>query len=167
MFVGFSLLIFSVIWQLVKRISLGYSCLLRKSCHWLVYLSRLVPKLSASPPRYPLNLKQRFFSFLFFSSRTLRLVGVLVPDQGWNSCPLQWKHGVLTTGPPGSSPKVLFFWVTHLICPDNFVLFQNFLLLLFFIVFLVIKGYSWSREPLYIFRVLIREGRNSCIHLKY
>ena len=22
-------------------------------------------------------------------------------DQGWNPCPLQWKHGVLTTGLPG------------------------------------------------------------------
>ena len=29
--------------------------------------------------------------------------GILVPDQGSNSCPLQWKHGALTTGPPGKS----------------------------------------------------------------
>ena len=25
------------------------------------------------------------------------------PSQGWNPCPLQLKHGVLTTGPPGKS----------------------------------------------------------------
>ena len=25
------------------------------------------------------------------------------PHQGWNLCPLQWKCGVLTTGPPGKS----------------------------------------------------------------
>ena len=25
------------------------------------------------------------------------------PDQGSNLCPLQWKCGVLTTGPPGKS----------------------------------------------------------------
>ena len=29
------------------------------------------------------------------------------PDQGLNLCPLQWKHGVLTTGPPGKSGKVI------------------------------------------------------------
>ena len=27
------------------------------------------------------------------------------PDQGSNPCPLQWKHRVLTTGPPGKSRK--------------------------------------------------------------
>ena len=26
-----------------------------------------------------------------------------VPDQGTNLCPLQWKHGVLTTGLQGKS----------------------------------------------------------------
>jgi len=28
-------------------------------------------------------------------------------DQGWNPCPLQWKHAILTTGPPGK-PRVSF-----------------------------------------------------------
>ena len=28
------------------------------------------------------------------------------PDQGSNPCPLHWKHGVLTTGPPGSLKSV-------------------------------------------------------------
>ena len=31
-----------------------------------------------------------------------RHVGPLFPDQGSNPCPLQWKCGVLTTGPPGT-----------------------------------------------------------------
>ena len=26
-------------------------------------------------------------------------------NQRWNPCPLQWKHRVLTTGPPGNSPS--------------------------------------------------------------
>ena len=30
------------------------------------------------------------------------------PDQGSNLCPLHWKGGVLTTGPPGKSKKSLF-----------------------------------------------------------
>ena len=25
------------------------------------------------------------------------------PNQGWNPCPLQWKQGILTTGPKGSA----------------------------------------------------------------
>ena len=31
-------------------------------------------------------------------------VGSYLPDQGLNPCPLHWKYGVLTTGPPGSPP---------------------------------------------------------------
>ena len=37
--------------------------------------------------------------------------GILVPwprNQGSNSCPLQWKRTVLTTGPPGNSGKDIF-----------------------------------------------------------
>lgn len=30
--------------------------------------------------------------------------GISVPQPGYNPLPLQWKHGVLTTGPPGESP---------------------------------------------------------------
>ena len=29
--------------------------------------------------------------------------GSSFPNQGWNPCPLQWKCGILTTGPPGKS----------------------------------------------------------------
>ena len=32
--------------------------------------------------------------------------GILVPDQGWNPCPLQWKLRVLTTGQSGNSLEV-------------------------------------------------------------
>ena len=31
------------------------------------------------------------------------------PTQGLNLCPLQWKHGVLSTGPPGKSQTKLNF----------------------------------------------------------
>ena len=39
-------------------------------------------------------------SFLFFF---FHCAACSFPDQGSNLCPLQWKHGVLTTGPPGNS----------------------------------------------------------------
>ena len=37
-----------------------------------------------------------------------RHVGSSFPDLGSNPCPLQWKQGVLTTGPPGKSPVIVF-----------------------------------------------------------
>ena len=49
----------------------------------------------------------------------------IFPDQGWNPCPLQWKHRPLTTRLPGKSSKHLFrskyyscwFWPSsHLSC---------------------------------------------------
>ena len=30
------------------------------------------------------------------------------PGQGLSLCPLQWKDGILTTGPPGNSPLFIF-----------------------------------------------------------
>ena len=44
----------------------------------------------------------------FFSSfgQATRLAGSYFPDQGSNPCPLQWKRGVLTAGPPGKSPPL-------------------------------------------------------------
>ena len=41
-------------------------------------------------------------SFFFFFLATLHSIGNF-PDQGWNPCPLPWKHRILTTGPPGKS----------------------------------------------------------------
>ena len=43
---------------------------------------------------------------LFVFGCTVQHVGI--PDQGLNPRPLQWKHGVLTTGPPGRSPEFSF-----------------------------------------------------------
>ena len=34
--------------------------------------------------------------------------GISVPQPGIKPCPLQWKHRVLTTGPPGKSQGLLF-----------------------------------------------------------
>ena len=45
-----------------------------------------------------------------FVGCTAWLVGSYCPDLGWNPGPWQWKHQVLTTGPPGNSPKPMDFW---------------------------------------------------------
>ena len=42
-------------------------------------------------------------------------VGPSFPNQGLNPCPLQWKFGLLTTGPPGKSLSTIFT-----ICPLTF-----------------------------------------------
>ena len=39
------------------------------------------------------------------------------PDQGLNLCPLQWKHGVLTTGPPGKSQNFQIYEKVKIIEP--------------------------------------------------
>ena len=46
-----------------------------------------------------------FFQFYFFN-HTVWHVGSQFPDQGQNLYPLHWKHGVLTSGPPGKSPTL-------------------------------------------------------------
>ena len=48
------------------------------------------------------------FSFFFFFGCTTRHAGSQFPNQGSNPSPLQWKRGVLTTGPPGKSPVFAF-----------------------------------------------------------
>ena len=49
------------------------------------------------------------FYFLSYLSATPRgMQDLNAPDQGWNPCALQWKHGVLTTGPPGNSENEYF-----------------------------------------------------------
>ena len=48
------------------------------------------------------------YSFFFFFFAMLQwLAGSLFPDQGSNLYLLQWKHGVLTTGPPEKSQRKL------------------------------------------------------------
>ena len=49
-----------------------------------------------------------FYLFIYFFGCTVRHLGSHFPDQGLNPCPVQWKHGVLTTGPPGKSSTILF-----------------------------------------------------------
>ena len=51
---------------------------------------------------------------LFFLTILCSLQGSLFPDQGSNL----WKLGVLTTGPPGNSPKVLYFFLIFVPLPD-------------------------------------------------
>ena len=50
------------------------------------------------------------FSFLFFLKKSfghaVRHVGSQFPHQGSNLQPLHWKRRVLTTGPPGRSPRL-------------------------------------------------------------
>ena len=49
-----------------------------------------------------------FYYYYFWPQCTA--CGILVlPDQGCNPSPLQWKCRVSTTGPPGKSPKCYFY----------------------------------------------------------
>ena len=49
--------------------------------------------------------------YFFFIGCSAQHVGILVPGSGIKPVPLQRKHGVLTTGPPGNSPKLhIFNW---------------------------------------------------------
>ena len=64
-----------------------------------------------SPPECKLLEKGIFVFFFFFLCHVA--CGSQFPDQEWNPCPLQWKRGVLTTGPPGKSLSI-FYSVTIL-----------------------------------------------------
>ena len=63
------------------------------------------------PPGSTLSPAGVPFSFFlsFFSGHAEHPVGSQFPDQGSNPGPLQWKHGVLTTGPPGNSRGTFFY----------------------------------------------------------
>ena len=41
--------------------------------------------------------------FFFFFLAAMHGMWDQIPDQGSNLCPVQWKNGFLTTGPPGKS----------------------------------------------------------------
>ena len=61
------------------------------------------------PPTTSLSfhfLQDAFCLFFFFFFAIPRGMWNF-PDQGLNPCPLQWKRGVLSTGPPGKSPRCL------------------------------------------------------------
>ena len=61
----------------------------------------------------PQIIEGSWLALLFIYFKILSIFGhttrheELLPDQGSNLCPLQWKRGVLTTGPPGKSWLVL------------------------------------------------------------
>ena len=63
----------------------------------------------------PINYKNNSFFFLILG-HTAQHVGSQFPNQGSNPCSLQWKRGVLTTGPPGKSLKAT---LEHLECADK------------------------------------------------
>ena len=65
--------------------------------HWP---SQLWPQALFQLPPLPCS-HTLFFSLLFFL--VFLHMGSWFPDQGSNLCPPYWKHGVLTTGPPGKS----------------------------------------------------------------
>ena len=57
-----------------------------------------------------LNLQKGFgFSFFFFFLPHHAACRILAPQPGWNLHWLQWKHGALTTGPPGKLKMVLLY----------------------------------------------------------
>ena len=51
----------------------------------------------------------------FFFQPCDEVCGVLVPQLGIELVPLQWKLGVLTTGPPGKSPHLYFKILIYLL----------------------------------------------------
>ena len=62
--------------------------------------------------------------FLFLFGCTAWHAGSWFPDQGLNPCPLQWKWGVLITGPPGKSLNILYlncrgYGTTAYICQNS------------------------------------------------
>ena len=68
-----------------------------------------------------IQVEDRFKPFSFTSHINFRyihlstyiyLVGSWFPDQGSTSCSLQWKHSVLTTGPPRNSQYGMFLNVS-------------------------------------------------------
>lgn len=74
-----------------------------KKCLWLRFISNsmFLRVFSSST----LSLKH----FKLYFGHTIWLAGSQFPNQGLNVCPQHWKHGVLTTGPPGNSQKWFFF----------------------------------------------------------
>ena len=56
-------------------------------------------------PEYIKNIYKSVGQGRSFFGYTAQRTGSQFPDQRSNPCPLQWKHGVLTTGPPGNSQK--------------------------------------------------------------
>ena len=75
--------------------------------HYPLLLQKQIMSLFHSEPftGSPAYLFIYFYSIYLFIFLTEWHVGSWFHDQGLNLCPLQWKRGVLTTGPPGKSPS--------------------------------------------------------------
>ena len=58
--------------------------------------------------------------FFFFWPLPRGMQDPWFPDQGSNPCPLQWKHGTFTTGPPGKS--LVWDFVAKLYYTDSFAI---------------------------------------------
>ena len=96
-----------------------------------------------------LNSSSTFFFFWLCHTAC----GILVPQPGIKPPPLNWKHGVLTTGPPGKS-QVFNFYINFFLTFNSFVSsvisFLNFpkcCLLIYF-------SLSWNNRLLLICRLI-------------
>ena len=58
---------------------------------------------TTAPPGKPMKYFFRIGFFFFLFGCAVQHAGSQFPDQGSNPCPLQWKHRVLTIGPPANS----------------------------------------------------------------
>lgn len=76
----------------------------RLTCMWPAISSSGHTSPTPSPPEMP----HRLGNASPHSPECRAACSVLVPNQGSNSCPLQWKRRVLTTDPPGDSPGQCF-----------------------------------------------------------
>ena len=67
------------------------------------------------PVRLAGKLADFFFLIVtfFFSGHTPWLARSQFPHQESNSCPLQWKHGILTTGLPRNSQLIFSFFLVY------------------------------------------------------
>ena len=83
----------------------------------LTHISRAPPNSTTGVSNgYQKGYKSK--PFFFNLAATCR---ILAPQPGIELCPLKWKHGVLTTGPPGKSPKQNFWlWPPNLLFSPPF-----------------------------------------------
>ena len=72
------------------------------------FLTPSSPMLQSLHP--PVSNSLIFLSFFFFWP-PLAACGILLPQPGIEPMPLQWKHGVLTTGPLGKSFNISWIWI--------------------------------------------------------
>ena len=84
------------------------------------FLPNTQPCFSARSYRWLLFFVYSFNSFVpFFFLLWLSHVACGLHDQGSNPCPLHWKHGLLTTGPPGKSPAYFSGCFLELFTPQK------------------------------------------------